>query len=400
MNPRLYDVAVIGGGIVGTAVARALATETPLSVCVIEAETELALHQTGHNSGVIHSGLYYKPGSSKARNCAEGREWMYEYCQRHSLRYERCGKIVVATTNDEAGMLTTLYDRGIANGLTGLKKLSSEELHDYEPHVSGIAGLFVPQTGIVHFPDVVRSYANDLCQAGGEIVTGARFFRFLRRDQHCILCTTKGEIHARFVVNCGGLHCDEIARACGIEPGIRIIPFRGEYYTVRKEKEFLVRNLVYPVPDPRFPFLGVHFTRMVHGGVEAGPNAVLALKKEGYSRNDFSLSDVMSMTTFPGFWKMAKVHYRMGIDEFRRSLSQRLFVNALQKLIPDISESDVYPSGSGVRAQALDANGKLLDDFYIKESESMVHILNAPSPAATSSLSIGKTIASLIVSRL
>jgi L-2-hydroxyglutarate oxidase len=396
----LYDVAVIGGGIVGTSTALSLVQHHSVSVCLLEAETTLAYHQTGHNSGVIHSGLYYKPGSHKAATCTEGRELMYQYCESHGIAHERCGKVVVASDSAEIEQLNALYERGLANGLTGIIRLRQDELREREPHVSGVAGLFVPYTGIVHYPDVVRAYAREIQEAGGEIRTGARFYRLVKSDGHFVVETTDGEIHARFLVNCGGLHCDDIARLCGIDVDIRIIPFRGEYYELKKEKEYLVRNLIYPVPDPRYPFLGVHFTRMIRGGVEAGPNAVLAMKKEGYSKKDVSLSDLSAMALFPGFWKMARQHYRMGIKEFRRSFSKGLFVRALQKLIPEITENDVVPAGSGVRAQALDNNGKLLDDFYIKEAEKMIHVLNAPSPAATASLSIGRTIASMVASRL
>ena len=395
-----YDVAVIGGGIVGTSTALSLVQHHSLSVCLLEAEKELAFHQTGHNSGVIHSGLYYKPGSHKAATCTEGRELMYRYCDTHGIPYERCGKIVVAADSGEIERLNNLYERGLANGLTGIVRLHQNELREREPHVSGVAGLYVPHTGIVHYPDVVRSYAREIRDAGGEIRTGARFIRLVKSDGYFVVETTSGEIRARFLVNCGGLHCDDIARMCGIDVDIRIIPFRGEYYALRKEKEYLVKNLVYPVPDPRYPFLGVHFTRMIRGGVEAGPNAVLAMKKEGYLKKDISLSDLSAMALFPGFWKMARQQYRMVIEEFRRSFSKRLFVRALQKLVPEITENDVMPAGSGVRAQALDKDGKLLDDFYIKEAEGMIHVLNAPSPAATASISIGRTIASMAASRL
>jgi L-2-hydroxyglutarate oxidase len=401
MPPRTsYDVAIIGGGIVGVAAALSLVQQHSLSVCIIETENELAFHQTGHNSGVIHSGLYYKPGSRKARNCTEGRDLMYDYCERNGIAHERCGKIVVASSDEEIAMLDTLYERGSANGLTGIKKLTREELHEYEPHVAGLRGLFVPQTGIVHYPDVVRSFAELVRNHGGDIRTGTKFTGITAKNGILTLETTGGEIQSRSLINCAGLHCDDVARLCGIDVDIRIVPFRGEYYELKKEKQYLVRNLIYPVPDPRYPFLGVHFTRMIRGGVEAGPNAVLALKKEGYSKTDISFGDVVAMIAFPGFWKMARQHYRMGFEEFRRSFSKQLFVRALQKLVPEITENDVVPSGSGVRAQALDRNGKLLDDFYIKETDRMIHVLNAPSPAATASLSIGRTIGSMAASRL
>ncbi|MFA6540755.1 MAG: L-2-hydroxyglutarate oxidase [Bacteroidota bacterium] len=395
-----YDVVIIGGGIVGAATAYTLTRQRSLSVLLIEAENRLSAHQTGHNSGVIHSGLYYKPGSLKAKNCTDGREQLYDFCDRYDIPYERCGKIVVAATEEEIPMLRTLEERGRANGLAGLQRLTADEIKEFEPFAAGVAGLHVPQTGIVDFPAVVDVYARLFRERGGEIRTSTRFLSMVHDGNDLVLETTQGEFRTGMLVNCGGLRSDEIARTCGMHPGIRIIPFRGEYYELRKEKEYLVKNLIYPVPDPRFPFLGVHFTRMVTGGIEAGPNAVLAYKKEGYSKTDISLVDLFSMASFPGFWKMARQHYKMGFEEIKRSYSKALFVRALQKLIPHITEDDVHPSGSGVRAQALDAGGKLLDDFYIMESKNMVHVLNAPSPAATSSLSIGSAITEKIIQRL
>ncbi len=399
MTQKIYDVAIIGGGIVGVATALSLVQQKQLSVVILETENRLSGHQTGHNSGVIHSGLYYKPGSYKAKNCTEGREMLYSFCKRYEIPFERCGKIVVATTGEESTMLRTLEARGIANGLTGLKRLSAGELKEYEPHVNGIEGLWVPQTGIVDYPAVVDVYAKIVREKGGEIHTSTKFLRADDDGGIIVLETSQGEFRARVLVNCGGLRCDEIARQCGVETDIHIIPFRGEYYEIKKEKEYLVKNLIYPVPDPRFPFLGVHFTRMINGGVEAGPNAVLAYKKEGYTKSDISVEDLVRMALFPGFWKMARRHYKMGYEEVKRSYSKRLFVHALRKLVPAISESDVIPSGSGVRAQALDKSGTLLDDFHIIETKNMVHVLNAPSPAATSSLSIGSTISEKIIQR-
>ena len=399
-SPKLYDVAIIGGGIVGVATALSLVQKKNLSVIILEAEQKLAAHQTGHNSGVIHSGLYYKPGSRKAKNCTEGRALMYAFCEQHSIPYERCGKVVVAVDDTEIPMLNTLEERGKHNGLQGMIRLNGEALHEYEPNVVGQEGLFVPHTGIVDYPAVVEVCARLFQEQGGEIALSTRFLSVVRERHHFVLETSAGEIRAAVLVNCGGLRCDEIAERCGVTTGIQIIPFRGEYYQLTKEKESLVRNLIYPVPDPRYPFLGVHFTRMIGGGVEAGPNAVLAYKKEGYAKSDISLSDMLRMSTFPGFWKMARQHFRMGFAEFRRSYSKTLFVHSLQKLIPAITENDVYASGSGVRAQALDSSGKLLDDFSIKETPKMVHVLNAPSPAATSSFSIGNTISEKILTHL
>jgi L-2-hydroxyglutarate oxidase len=392
-----YDIIIIGGGIIGAATALSLIKNSSLRILIIEAEDKLAAHQTGNNSGVIHSGLYYKPGSLKAKNCADGRELLYRFCEEHSIKFERCGKIVVAIDRNELKPLDDLYDRGTANGLTGIKKLSKEELKEYEPCVNGTAGLFIPQTGIVDYKRVTNTYAKLFTNAGGEIKTSCKFLSLLRNsDNYLIINTTLGEVGTKFIVNCSGLYCDRIALQCGVNPGLQIVPFRGEYYVLKKEKEFLVRNLIYPVPDIRFPFLGVHYTRMVNGGVEAGPNAVLAFKREGYSHKDFSLKDVAGMLTYAGFWKMASKYYRMGFGEFRRSLNKKAFVKALQKLIPEIEINDIQRGGAGVRAQALEPSGKLVDDFRIVEAKRMVHVLNAPSPAATASLSIGRTVASLV----
>jgi (S)-2-hydroxyglutarate dehydrogenase len=364
-------------------------------VIILEAESTLAAHQTGNNSGVIHSGLYYKPGSLKARNCVEGREAMYRFCQEHAIPHERCGKLVVATAEEQMPALEELYRRGVANGLHDIRRLEASELKEYEPNVVGIAGLHVPQTGIVDYTAVTHTYARLVREGGGEIRTGSRVTAVRRQTGGLVLETSAGEVEARGLINCGGLQSDRVARLCGVEPGVKIIPFRGEYYELVKERESLVRNLIYPVPDPRFPFLGVHFTRMVKGGVEAGPNAVLAFRREGYTRTSFSLRDSLEMLAFPGFWRMAGKYWRMGMEEMYRSASKKAFVRALQGLVPALRDGDVHQSGAGVRAQALDADGKLLDDFRIVEAERMIHVLNAPSPAATASISIGRTIAEM-----
>jgi len=397
---HIFDFVIIGGGIVGTAAAMSLQKPGIYSVAVLEAEDKIASHQTGHNSGVIHSGLYYKPGSLKANNCTSGREMMYRFCEENNIRYEKCGKIVIASSQDELPALEELERRGKANGLVNIKKLSSDEITEYEPYAEGIAGLFVGETGIVDYKLVTEAYSKIISEKGGEIKTNTKFLSLGKNGNKLILQTTSGEIKTKFLINCGGLQADRVARLCGVNPKIQIVPFRGEYYRLKKEKEYLVKNLIYPVPDPKFPFLGVHYTRMIHGGIEAGPNAVLAFKREGYSHKDFSMEDVSQMIFYPGFWKMAAQHYKMGIAEFRRSFSKKLFVESLQKLIPSIEYDDVYREGAGVRAQALDPNGKLADDFRIVEAEKMVHILNAPSPAATASLSIGKIIAGLALKNL
>ena len=397
MSAKQYDVAIIGGGIVGLGTALALSKQKGLKLVILEAEKKLAAHQTGNNSGVIHSGLYYKPGSLKANNCVEGREALYRFCQEHDIPHERCGKVVVATREDEIPALDELERRGKANGLEGLKRLKPEEIKEYEPHVTGIDGLHVPQTGIVDFVAVTEKFAQIVQERDGEVMTETKFLGLQRQNGGLILETTKGAIHSRFLINCGGLQSDRVARKCGVNPGSRIVPFRGEYYELVPEKEYLVKNLVYPVPDPRFPFLGVHFTRMIAGGVEAGPNAVFAFKREGYKKTSISLKDLFETFTFGGFWIMAAKYWKMGFSEYYRSFNKRAFVKALQRLIPEIQMSDVHPAGAGVRAQALDPDGKLVDDFRIVQAERMVHVINAPSPAATAAMSIGEKIADVAI---
>jgi L-2-hydroxyglutarate oxidase len=394
-----YDITIIGGGIVGTATGVSILKEKNLKLLLLEAESSLAAHQTGNNSGVIHSGLYYKPGSLKAANCTIGREMMYAFCEKHKIQFDRCGKIVVATSKDEIPALNMLEERGRANGLIGIKRLSASEIKEYEPHASGIDGLFVPQTGIVDYVAVTNKYADLIREKGGEIITNSKLASVKRDGKDFILFTEHDEYKSKFVVNCAGLQSDRIAKMFGVDPKLQIIPFRGEYYKLKKEKQYLVKNLIYPVPDPQFPFLGVHFTRMINGGVEAGPNAVLAFKREGYKKTDFSFQDLLEMKLYPGFWKMAAKYYKMGFQEFRRSFSKDLFVKSLQKLIPEIQYDDIEVGGAGVRAQALERDGKLVDDFRIIEAERMIHVLNAPSPAATASLSIGKTISEMVIKR-
>ncbi len=397
---KLYDIAVIGGGIVGTATALSILSKKNLSLLLLETEDTWAAHQTGNNSGVIHSGLYYKPGSLKAKNCTTGRDAMYQFCQEHGIKHERCGKVVVAASKDEIPALNELERKGSLNGLSGIKRLNAEQIKEYEPHVAGVEGLFIPQTGIVNYKNVTEKYAELIAAKGGELKLSHKLTSVSVRNSEIILKTTGGEFRTKFLVNCAGLYSDRVARMCGIDPDLKIVPFRGEYYELKKEKEYLVKNLIYPVPDPRFPFLGVHFTRMIQGGIEAGPNAVLAFKREGYTNKDFSLYDTLDLISFGGFWSMAAKYYRMGWEEMKRSFSKDLFVKALQKLIPEVGFDDVVPAGAGVRAQALGSDGKLLDDFFIKEIPRMVHVLNAPSPAATSSLSIGDTISSMVLARV
>lgn len=396
MTNNIFDVLIVGGGIIGCAAAMALLQKSEFKILLIEAENELAAHQTGNNSGVIHSGLYYKPGSLKAKNCTDGRELLYQFCNENNIKYERCGKLVVATNNEEKERLNQLFKKGVANGLQGIKKLSADELKDYEPHVNGIEGIFVPQTGIVDYKEVTNKFAEIITSKGGIIKTNCRFLSVRKYCNELLIKTSCGEYKTKLLVNCAGLYCDKIAKACGLNPGLQIIPFRGEYYKLKKESEYLVKNLIYPVPDPQFPFLGVHFTRMIKGGVEAGPNAVLAFKREGYRRKDFSVKDVSKMLTYSGFWKMAVKYCKMGIAEYYRSLNKNAFLQSLKKLIPAINENDIVEGGTGVRAQALGPDGKLIDDFRILESDKTVHVLNAPSPAATASISIGRSIAEVI----
>jgi L-2-hydroxyglutarate oxidase len=393
---KTWDVAIVGGGIVGTATGMAIACRAARpSVVVLEAETRVAAHQTGNNSGVIHSGLYYKPGSLKARNCVEGREAMYRFCEEHAIPHDRCGKLVVATSAGQMPALEELYRRGTANGLQGLRRLEAAELKEFEPAVVGVAGLHVRETGIVDYTAVTNTFARLLGESGGQVRTGARVTAVRRQAGSLALETTEGAVEARALINCAGLQSDRVARLCGVEPGVKIIPFRGEYYELVPSRQSLVRNLIYPVPDPRFPFLGVHFTRMIKGGVEAGPNAVLAFRREGYSRTSFSATDSLEMLGYAGFWRMAGKYWRMGLDEMYRSASKKAFVRALQTLVPELGAGDVHPSGAGVRAQALDPQGVLLDDFRIVEAERMIHVLNAPSPAATASIAIGRAIAGM-----
>ncbi len=391
-----YDIAIVGGGIVGLATANALLSQIPARrLLLLEAEPRLGAHQTGHNSGVIHSGLYYKPGSLKAQLCGEGRAAMYRFCEERGIAHERCGKIVVATGEEELPRLQELYRRGEANGLSGMRWLAREEIREYEPNATGIRGLFVGETGIVDYKGVARALGEMASERGCDVKTTTAFRGCRRSNGKLVVETTAGEVECGALVNCGGLQSDRVARMCGVDPGVHIIPFRGEYYELEASRRSLVRNLIYPVPDPRFPFLGVHFTRMIGGGVEAGPNAVLAFKREGYRKADFRLADLADTLGYSGFWKMSGRYWKTGAGEFWRSFNKGAFVAALRRLLPALQSEDLRPGGSGVRAQAVDPNGNLLDDFHVIRAERMIHVLNAPSPAATSSLTIGKTIASM-----
>ena len=392
------DVAVVGGGLVGAATAMALA-ERGSAVTLLEAEDCLGTHQSGHNSGVIHSGLYYKPGSLKARLCVEGAQALYQLCEEEGIAHERCGKLVMATEEEELPRLDELERRGHANGLIGLRRLRAEEIPEVEPHARGIAALHLPSTGIVDYKGVVQAYGRRIQAKGGQVLTGTRVTGVRTNGSGLVVETTRGAVSARRLVNCAGLQSDRVARLCGAQPDVRIVPFRGEYYELVKGKRDLVRGLIYPVPDPRFPFLGVHLTKMIKGGVEAGPNAVLALKREGYRWTDVSLRDTLEVAGWPGTWALAARFWKIGAYEVWRSLMKSAFVRDLQRLVPAIRPEDVYRAGAGVRAQAMERSGALVDDFRIVESPNAVHVLNAPSPGATASIAIGRRIAEMAASR-
>lgn len=397
----MIDVTIIGGGIVGLATALQLKQQRPdLKVVLIEKEPAVARHQTGHNSGVIHSGLYYKPGSLKATNCIRGYKLLLDFCDAEGIAYDLCGKIVVATKQEEVSQLDMLYTRGQQNGLGGLRKMSLSELREIEPHVNGVAGMFVPQTGIIDYKEVSEKYAAKFQALGGEIRLAEQVEQVTPGQSLSIVVTNKNRYETKLVVNCAGLYSDKIAQLTQRDPvDVRIIPFRGEYFKIRPEKEYLVKNLIYPVPDPNFPFLGVHFTRMVHGGVEAGPNAVLAFQREGYTKSDINLKELFETLSWPGFQKVAAKYWQTGLGEMYRSFSKAAFTKALQELIPDVQESDLVSGGAGVRAQACDRTGGLLDDFAILETDKAINVVNAPSPAATSSLAIGQTVSEKVLAR-
>ncbi|HKV81706.1 MAG TPA: L-2-hydroxyglutarate oxidase [Candidatus Sulfotelmatobacter sp.] len=393
MTDSHYNVIIIGGGAVGLGVALEITRRFPRQkLLLVEKEDKVACHQSGHNSGVIHSGVYYKPGSLKARLCVTGAAAMVEFCREHAIPHNVCGKVIVATGEDELPRLEELRKRGEANGLTGLRLIGSQELRELEPHASGLQALLVPSTGVTDYALVCEKYAQLTVANGGTVRTSIAVTGIKRSAQEIVVETNVGAFVTSSVINCAGLYSDRIARMAGDDPGIMIIPFRGEYYYLTPERSSLVRALIYPVPDPRFPFLGVHFTRRITGRVDAGPNAVLALAREGYRHSDISVRDLASSLAFPGFWRMAGKHWRHALGEWHRSLSKRAFVRALQRLLPEIRESDLVPGGSGVRAQALKPDGALVDDFQFVPSGKVLHVLNVPSPAATASLMIGKTI--------
>ncbi|MDA0783658.1 MAG: L-2-hydroxyglutarate oxidase [Bacteroidetes bacterium] len=396
------DIIIIGGGIVGLSTAYQLLQLKPdLSVSILEKENAVAKHQTGNNSGVIHSGIYYKPGSLKAQNCLRGYDMLIDFCKAQNIEYDLCGKIIVAIKPEEIAGLEALYQRGIQNGLSGLRFLSKDEIKQYEPNCVGIKGIFVPQTGIVDYKQIAVKLAENINQnANGNIILNSKIQAIVGNEHGAVVHTDTERYEARLVINCAGLYCDKVAAMAGEKLNMKIIPFRGEYYAIKPEKAYLVKNLIYPVPDPNFPFLGVHFTRRISGEIEAGPNAVFAFQREGYKKTDFKWSEFWDAISFAGFRKVASKYWKTGLGEYHRSYFKPAFVKALQQLVPSITEDDLIPAGAGVRAQACDKDGGLIDDFYIQESTSFIHVLNAPSPAATSSLSIGLEVAERSMKKL
>ena len=399
----MHDIIVVGGGIVGLATALRIKEQKPsLKILLLEKENGVAKHQTGHNSGVIHSGLYYKPGSLKATNCIRGYEMLLDFCNREGVAYDLCGKVVVATSDEQRPLLKNLFDRGMQNGLTKNRMISAGEIKEIEPHVKGVEGIWVPYTGIIDYKAVSEKYAECFQKAGGEIIFGEKVIDIKNRNTHSEIVSATGKVfETRLIVNCAGLYSDKVAQLTQPESiKVRIIPFRGEYYKIKPEKHHLVKNLIYPVPDPNFPFLGVHFTRMIEGGVEAGPNAVFAFKREGYKKTDINFPELMEALAWPGFRKVALKYWQTGMGEYYRSFSKAAFTKALQELIPEIQSDDLVPGGAGVRAQACDYDGGLLDDFSIIENKGAINVCNAPSPAATSSLSIGQTVSERVLARM
>lgn len=385
---------VIGGGIIGLATAWRLGQRFPgARVTVLEKEPSVCRHQSGHNSGVLHAGLYYKPGSRKARLAVTGIRQMIEFCRQHSIPHDVCGKIVVATEAEELPRLHALFERGTQNGLEGLKMLTGDELREIEPHAAGIAAIRVPQEGIVDYPRVCETLVDLIRAQGGEVVTSARVTAIDREGSGWRVHSTAGDYEASRIVTCAGLQSDRVAALTGVHRTVRIIPFRGEYYKIRPDRQNLVRNLIYPVPDPKFPFLGVHFTRLIHGGVEAGPNAVLALAREGYTKTDINPRDIFDAITFNGLWRFLGKYPKMCWQETRRSFSRALFCASLQRLVPDIRPEDLSEGGAGVRAQAMFPDGAFVEDFHFVEGPGELHVVNAPSPGATASLAIGEEIA-------
>jgi (S)-2-hydroxyglutarate dehydrogenase len=394
----MFDVIIVGAGIVGLATAYRLQEKNQaLKIAVIEKENEVAAHQTGNNSGVIHSGIYYKPGSLKASNCVRGVNMLIEFSRHHGIAHDICGKIIVATEEKEQPLLHNIFQRGVQNGLDKIRKISADEAREIEPHVHCIAAIHVPYTGIISYKEVAEKLSQLIQQQGGQLLLNNKVENISITDNEVTVATNRQTVKGKFLINCAGLYADKIARLTHPGLDLLVVPFRGEYYELKKEKEYLVKHLIYPVPNPDFPFLGVHFTRMIKGGIEAGPNAVFAFSREGYKNTDFHCKEFAEAILYPGFQKISKKYWRTGWMELRRSFSKKLFTETLQKLIPELKEEDLLPGGSGVRAQAIDRNGNLIDDFYFLESKRVINVCNAPSPAATSSLSIGLTIAEKVL---
>lgn len=401
MPSNEYDLAVVGGGILGLATALSLTQRQPrLRITVLEKEKELAFHQTGHNSGVIHSGIYYRPGSLKAALCVRGAQSLVGFCRQNGIPIRRCGKVILAVTREELPRLQELHRRGTANGVPELQLIGPERLRELEPRAAGVQGLHVPGVWVVDYREVARAYAARIGQAGGTLRSGVRLRGIRPGPSSLQLLTTQGDLSARFLINCAGLHADRLARRAGARIPLQIVPFRGEYLELIPEKRGWVRGLIYPVPDPRFPFLGVHLSVRIDGRVEAGPNAVLAFKREGYRKSDLNLADLAQMLAFPGFWRMGLRHWKTGLEEMARSFSKMLFARQVQRLVPSIQPEDLLPSGSGVRAQALGIDGSLLDDFHLVQEGRALHVCNAPSPAATASLAIGEHVAEAALRQL
>ena len=394
------DVAIVGGGIVGLATAYRLQQRFPqVKLIVLEKERELAMHQTGHNSGVLHSGIYYKPGSLRAINCRQGKLAMQEFCEQEQIPFDLCGKVIVAVDSSELPQLERIFERGQAIGVN-CRLIDSAELKAIEPHVRGVRAIHVPEAGIIDYRQVSERLAQRIQERGGTILTQARVTAIYVRGERTVIASTRGEVEARYVVTCGGLQSDRLTRLSGQTPVAQVVPFRGEYFEVKPSAQHLCRGLIYPVPDPSFPFLGVHFTRMIHGGVECGPNAVFAFAREGYYRTSFNLFDFLESVTYTGFLRMAWRHWRAGMAELHRSFSKQAFLEALQRLVPEIRSEDIVPAPSGVRAQAVTPTGELVDDFLITENERAINVCNAPSPAATASLNIGQLVVDRLAPRL
>lgn len=386
-----FDIVVVGGGIVGLASAYSIARNNPgISIAVLEKEDQIAVHQTGHNSGVIHSGLYYKPGSYKAKNCAEGRKQLITFAEEHNIPYEICGKIIVAAKEKELANLEQVFQNGVENEIEGIERIGPDEINEIEPFCQGIAGIRVPCTGIIDFTEVAMKLA-ELIEADGQnkILNSHKVVVCDKHDYFTNVVTNNGALAVRYIINCAGLQCDRVAKMCGVEPKMRIVPFRGDYYDLTEAAREKVKNLIYPVPDPELPFLGVHFTRRIDGSVECGPNAVFSFKREGYSKIDFSLRDSWESLSYLGTWKLFFRHFKYGLGEYTRAFSRKLFLRQLQRFIPSLQADDIKPGNAGVRAQAVDLSGEPIDDFRIEKREGSIHVLNAPSPAATASLAIG-----------